>query len=99
VYESRIVRQLPARENQLLLVRREALFVLNALLHNVDGIGGLYVEGDGLASEGFNGNLHVAFGEYSTASTVASCTTCDAGSITNTGASTGAITCIGRRNN
>jgi hypothetical protein len=43
--------ELLASENQALLVRRNALLVLNLGLDIVDGIGGLDLESDGLASD------------------------------------------------
>lgn len=41
--------KLLAGENQALLIRRDALLVLNLRLDIVDGIRGLNLEGDGLA--------------------------------------------------
>jgi len=43
--------KLLASENQALLVRRNALLVLNLALNIVDGIGRLDLEGDGLSSD------------------------------------------------
>ena len=45
-------------EDKALLVWRNALFVLDLLLHIVDGIRWLHFEGDGLASESLDENLH-----------------------------------------
>ena len=45
--------QLLAREDQALLVGRDAFFVLNLRFHIVDGVRGLDFEGDGFAREGF----------------------------------------------
>ena len=42
--------ELLAGEDETLLVRRNALLVLDLALHIVDGVGGLNLEGDGLAS-------------------------------------------------
>ena len=61
VGESAAVLQLLAREDQALLVGRNAFFVLDLLLHVVDGVGGLDFQGDGLASESLNENLHIFF--------------------------------------
>ena len=43
--------KLLASENQALLVRRDTLLVLNLRLNIVDGIGGLDLKSDGLASD------------------------------------------------
>ena len=45
-------------KDQALLVGRDALLVLDLRLHVVDGVRGLDLEGDRLASEGLNENLH-----------------------------------------
>ena len=45
-------------EDEALLVRGNALLVLNLLLDVVDGVPALDLEGDGLASEGLNEDLH-----------------------------------------
>merc|ERR1719323_1021511 len=52
--------KLLASEDQALLVRRDALLVLDLGLDVVDGVGGLDVEGDGLAGEGLHKDLHAA---------------------------------------
>ena len=44
--------ELLAREDKPLLVRRDALLVLNLCLDIVDGVGALDLEGDGLAGDG-----------------------------------------------
>ena len=44
--------ELLAGEDQALLVRRNAFFVLDLALDVVDRVGGLNFEGDGLAREG-----------------------------------------------
>ena len=58
VRESAAILQLLARENQTLLIGRNALLILNLLLHVVDGVGRLHFQGDGFASERLNENLH-----------------------------------------
>ena len=50
--------QLLAREDQALLVRRNALLVLDLLLDNLDDVGGLHVERDGLARQRLHEDLH-----------------------------------------
>lgn len=50
VGESATILQLLAGENQALLVRRNTLLVLDLGLDIVDGIAGLDLKGDGLAS-------------------------------------------------
>lgn len=51
VGQSAAVLELLSSEDQTLLVRRDALLVLDLGLDVVDGIGGLNLEGDGLASD------------------------------------------------
>ena len=51
--------QLLAGEDQALLVRGDALLVLDLGLHIVDGVGGLHLKGDGLAREGLHEDLHL----------------------------------------
>jgi hypothetical protein len=51
VGEGAAIFQLLAGKDQALLVRRDALLVLDLGLDVVDGIGGLNLEGDGLASD------------------------------------------------
>ena len=46
--------KLLASENQALLVRRDALLILNLRLNVVDGVGRLDLEGDGLSGEGLD---------------------------------------------
>ena len=48
------VLELLAREDQALLVRRDAFFVLDLGLHVVDRVAGLDLESDGLAREGLD---------------------------------------------
>ena len=47
------VLQLLAREDQPLLIGRDAFFILDLRLYIVDGVRGLDFEGDGFAREGF----------------------------------------------
>ena len=54
VRQSASIFQLLAREDQSLLVGWDALFVLDLALDVVDGIGGLHLEGDGLARQGLH---------------------------------------------
>ena len=54
------VLELLARENQALLVGRNALLVLDLGLHVVDGIRRFDLKGDGLACQGLDENLHNA---------------------------------------
>ena len=58
VRESAPVLELLARKDEPLLVRRDALLVLDLLLHRGDGVARVHVEGDGLAREGLDENLH-----------------------------------------
>merc|ERR1712066_1142090 len=58
VRERAAVLELLAREDQPLLVRRDALFVLDLGLHIVDRVGWLHLERDGLASERLDEDLH-----------------------------------------
>ncbi|KFP73355.1 hypothetical protein N311_09618, partial [Apaloderma vittatum] len=50
--------QLLAGKDQPLLVRRNPLLVLDLGLHILNGVTGLYLKGDGLASQGLDENLH-----------------------------------------
>ena len=49
VREGAAIFKLLAGKDQALLVRRNALFVLNLRLNIVDGVTGLHLKGDGLA--------------------------------------------------
>lgn len=49
IAQSAAVFQLLPSENETLLIRRNAFLVLDLRLNIVDGIGRLYLEGDGLA--------------------------------------------------
>jgi hypothetical protein len=57
--EGAAVLELLAGEDEALLIRGNALLVLNLLLDVVDGVRRLDVEGDGLASEGLDENLDI----------------------------------------
>ena len=50
--------QLLASKDQTLLVRRDALLVLDLGLDIVNGVAGLHLQGDGLASQGLDKDLH-----------------------------------------
>ena len=60
VRERAAVLELLAREDQALLVRGDALLVLDLRLHVVDRVGRLDLEGDGLARQGLDEDLHAA---------------------------------------
>ena len=59
VAEGAAVLKLLAGEDQALLVGRDALLVLDLGLHIVDRVGRLHLEGDGLAREGLDEDLHL----------------------------------------
>ncbi|GJN09425.1 hypothetical protein PR202_ga27430 [Eleusine coracana subsp. coracana] len=50
--------QLLASKDEPLLVRRNALLVLDLRLHIVNGVGGLDLQSDGLAGERLHEDLH-----------------------------------------
>merc|ERR1711934_874307 len=50
--------QLLACEDQALLIWWDAFLVLDLGLDIVDGVGGLHIKGDGLASQGLHEDLH-----------------------------------------
>ena len=50
--------KLLASEDETLLIRRDPLLVLNLRLHIVDRVGRLNLQGDGLAREGLDEDLH-----------------------------------------
>ena len=52
--------QLLASEDQTLLVRGNALLVLDLGLDIVNGVRGLHLKGDGLAGEGLHEDLHAS---------------------------------------
>ena len=58
VGEGSAVLELLAGEDQTLLVWRNPLLVLDLGFHVVDGVRGLHLQRDGLASEGFHEDLH-----------------------------------------
>merc|ERR1739838_613202 len=58
VGESAAILKLLAGEDETLLVRGNALLVLDLGLHIVDGVRRLHLKGDGLAREGLYENLH-----------------------------------------
>ena len=59
VSESAAVLELLAGEDETLLIRGDALLVLDLLLDVVDGVARLNLEGDGLASQSLNEDLHL----------------------------------------
>jgi len=60
VLESAAVLKLLAREDEALLVRGDALLILNLRLHRLDGVGALHLKGDCLAGERFHEDLHAS---------------------------------------
>ncbi|KAM0937083.1 hypothetical protein DsansV1_C26g0195431 [Dioscorea sansibarensis] len=54
------VLQLLAGEDQTLLVRRNALLILDLGLHVVDGVRRLHLKGDRLARQGLHEDLHAS---------------------------------------
>ena len=58
VREGAAIFQLLSGEDKTLLVRGDTLLVLDLLLHSLNGIRGLHLEGDGLAGEGLHEDLH-----------------------------------------
>jgi hypothetical protein len=58
VCEGTFILQLLASKNQALLIGRDSFLVLDLLLDTVDGIGGLYLQRDGLPSERLDKDLH-----------------------------------------
>lgn len=58
VGECAAVLQLLPCKDQALLVGRDALLILNLRLNSLDGVRGLYVQGDRLSSEGLYEDLH-----------------------------------------
>jgi hypothetical protein len=61
VAESSAVLELLAGEDEPLLIRGDALLVLDLGLDVLNGVAGLNVEGDGLACKGLDENLHLFF--------------------------------------
>jgi len=60
VSEGAAVLELLARKDEALLVRGNALFVLDLGLDGIDGVRGLDLEGDGLACQRFDKHLHAS---------------------------------------
>jgi len=60
VRERSSIFELLAREDQALLVRWDALLILNLRLDVINGVGRLNLQRDGLAGESFDENLHSA---------------------------------------
>ena len=60
VRQAAAILQLLAREDEALLVRRDALLVLDLLLHVLDRVARLHVERDGLSRQRLDENLHPA---------------------------------------
>ena len=58
VGEGATIFQLLPSEDKTLLVRGDTFLVLDLLLHGLDGVGGLDLEGNSLSGEGLNENLH-----------------------------------------
>ena len=58
--KSAAVLELLAGENQTLLIGGDSFLILDLLLHVVDAVRGLHLEGDSLASQGLDEDLHVA---------------------------------------
>jgi hypothetical protein len=62
VGEGAAVLELLAGEDEALLVRRDALLVLDLGLHVVDGVRGLHLQRDRLARQGLHEDLHLGGG-------------------------------------
>jgi len=60
VLQRTAVLQLLASEDKTLLIRGDALLVLDLCLHSLDGVGALHLKRDGLASKGLYEDLHAA---------------------------------------
>ena len=58
VCQGAAILKLLASEDETLLVRGDALLILDLRLHIVDGVRGLHLQGDGLAGEGLDEDLH-----------------------------------------
>ena len=58
IREGTPILQLLASEDESLLVRGDALLVLDLGLHRLDGVRGLDLEGDGLSSESLDEDLY-----------------------------------------
>lgn len=66
VGKSTAVLELLASKDQALLVRRDALLVLDLGLDGLDGVAALDLESDVLAGEGLNKNLHLCYSSNAT---------------------------------
>ena len=62
VAQSARILQLFASKNEALLIRGDALLVLDLALDGLDGVGGLDIESDGLASQCLGEDLHMGRG-------------------------------------
>jgi len=60
VLQCAAILELLAREDETLLVRWDALLVLDLRLHRLNGVGALNLQGDGLASERLHEDLHAS---------------------------------------
>ena len=58
IRKSAAILELLAREDEALLIRGDTLLVLDLLLHILDRVGRLHIEGDGLPGKGLDENLH-----------------------------------------
>ena len=58
VAQSSPILKLLSSKDEALLIRGNTFFILNLSLHILNGIWGLDVQGDGLASKGLNEDLH-----------------------------------------
>ena len=61
VAQGAAILQLLAREDKALLIRGDALLVLDLLLHVLDSVAGLHVQGDSLTCQGLNEDLHLVY--------------------------------------
>ncbi len=59
VREGAAIFQLLASKDQTLLVRRDAFLILDLGFHVLNGVAGLHLQGDGLASQGLHKDLHL----------------------------------------
>merc|ERR1711934_1000191 len=60
VLEGAAILELLACEDEALLIRRDPLLVLDLGLHGIDGVGALDHQGDGLASQCLDEDLHTS---------------------------------------
>ena len=59
VRHSAVILELLAGKDESLLIRRDALLVLNLRLYARDRVRRFHLEGDGLPGEGFHEDLHL----------------------------------------